>query len=101
MRPELAEARERADQAKMALDHLRPAFEAVEALYAARLRDVAVMEPWAADKLRALALAQKISEAVRGQIEAIVLGGEVAEQQIGRVKKIEAMSPERRRILGI
>lgn len=101
MTPELAEARERADKAEQALAHLRPAFEQVEALYAERLREVAVKEPWAADKLRALALAQKISEAVREQIEGIVAGGEVVEQQVARAKRIEKMSPERRRILGL
>lgn len=97
----LHRAAEASDAAKAALTHLGPAFDAVEAIYAERLREVAVKEPWAADKLRALALAQKISEAVRGHIEAIMLGGEVADKQLDRVRKIEKMSPERRRILGL
>lgn len=101
MSPELIDAREKAEAARGALAHLRSAFEQVEALYAERLKAVAVAEPWAADKLRNLALAQKIAEAVREQIEAIVAGGEVAEQQMDRVRRIEKMTPERRRILGL
>ena len=97
----LHEAKIIADGAERALvDHLRPAFEAVTDLYAQRLKDVAVQEPWAADKLRALALAQQIAEAVRGQIEAKVTGGDVAENELRRLRKIESMSPERRKVLG-
>lgn len=71
MKEQLAEAKSVAESAERALaEHLRPAFDAVTALYADRLKDVAVKEPWAADKLRALALAQKIAEAVQGHIEA-------------------------------
>lgn len=102
MKEQLAEAKTVAESAERALaDHLRPAFDAVTALYADRLRDVAVKEPWAADKLRALALAQKVAEAVQGHIEAKVTGGDVAEGELKRLRKIESMSPERRRILGL
>ena len=102
MNEALHEATLIADSAERALEeHLRPAFDAVTDLYAQRLKDVAVQEPWAADKLRALALAQQIAEAVRGQIEAKVTGGDVAEHEMKRLRKIESMSPERRRILGL
>lgn len=98
----LTDAKMLADAADKAMDeHLRPAFEAVEGLYMARLQDVAVKEPWAADKLRALALALKISQAARAQIEAKVKGGDLADDQLKRLRKIEAMSPERRRVLGL
>jgi|GEM_PF-3482640 len=102
MNEALHEAKIIADSAEKALaEHLRPAFEAVTDLYAQRLKDVAVKEPWAADKLRALALAQQIAEAVQGQIEAKVTGGDLAEHQLKRMRKIESMSPERRWRLGL
>lgn len=82
-------------------EHLGPAFSVVQDLYAKRLQDVASSEPWAVDKIRSLALALKVVEAVRGQIEGVVAGGEMAEQQLARARKIEQMSPERRRILGL
>lgn len=98
----LTEAKILAESAERAMDeHLRPAFESVAHLYNERLKQVAVQEPWAADKLRALALAQQITEAVRGQIEAKITGGDVAEDQLKKLRKIEGMSPERKRILGI
>ncbi len=106
MQPEraalLQEAQRQAQDAERALsEHLRPAFERVEAVYTERLKQVAVAEPWAADKLRNLALALKISEAARLQIEELVAGGNVAESEMTRIAKIEKMSPERRRILGL
>lgn len=91
-----------ADAAERALrDHLQPAFATVEALYIQRLASVAASEPWAVDKLRSLALALKVSQEVRSHIEAVVADGPVAQAAVKHLRKIEALSPERRRILGI
>ncbi len=87
--------------AKALVEHLTPAFALVEATYIQRLATVAAAEPWAVDKLRSLAQALKVSQEVRAQIEAVVADGPVAKVAVDHLRKIEAMSPERRRILGI
>jgi len=87
--------------AKALSDHLAPAFDVVEAAYTHRLASVAASEPWAVDKLRALALALKVSQEVRAQIETVVADGPVAKVAAAHLRKVEAMSPERRRILGL
>jgi hypothetical protein len=90
-----------AQAAKQALMHLNPAFEAVEAEYTRRLTEIATTEPWAVDKIRSLAFALKVSVGVRGHIEAIVGGGDIAQENVKRTAQIEALSPERRRWLGL
>lgn len=91
-----------AQDAERALKHhLAPAFAAVEQVYTMRMAQVAAGEPWAVDKIRALALALKVSQEVRSHIEAIVADGPVAEAAAKHLRTIEAMSPQRRRILGI
>ncbi|MBO9624161.1 MAG: hypothetical protein J7500_15745 [Sphingomonas sp.] len=88
-------------RAKAALAVLDDAFDAVSEGYLTRLRQIAVAEPWAADKLRSLALAQQIAEGVRNHIKAIAAGANVGEAELEYRRKIERMSPERRRALGI
>lgn len=87
--------------ATVAMQHLAPAFDAVEGEYARRLAEIATAEPWATDKIKALAFALKVSQGVRAHIEAIVAGGDIAQANDAHMKKIAAMSPERRRILGL
>jgi hypothetical protein len=91
----------RGQKAQEALLVLDEAFDAVISDYRERLCAVAVAEPWAADKLRALALAQKIAEGARAHIEAMVAQGTVGKHAVENLRKIEAMSPQRRRILGL
>lgn len=91
----------RGERAQAALSVLYEAFEAVISDYHERLCQVAVKEPWANDKLRALALAQKIAEGVRLHIEAMVAEGTVGAHAVEHLKRIEKMSPQRRRILGL
>jgi hypothetical protein len=91
-----------AERTKNALsEHLSPAFSHVETVYQERLAHIAATEPWAVDKIRSLALALMVSREVRGYLEAIVANGGVAKAQIEHTRKIERMSPERRKILGI
>lgn len=93
---------ERARQAKLALEtFLDPAFETVVAAYAARLEQLASTTPWEAGKITALANAQRIAKEVRSQIAALVLDGTDAKQNIDRAKRIEEMTPAKRRLLQI
>lgn len=90
-----------AQAAKQAMAHLGPAFDAVEASYTSRLTEIATAEPWAVHKIRALAMALKVSQGVRSHIAAIIGGGDIAETHEAHRRKIEKLSPERRRILGL
>jgi len=92
---------EPSDRAKIALEVLEEAFLTVSGGYLARMRDVAVAEPWAADKIRNLALAQKIAGEAEAHIRAIVANGVIEAEQRAYRQKIEKMSPERRNILGL
>lgn len=90
------------EQAQAALDRwLGPAFEAVNAVWTARMADIAVKEPWSDGKIRNLALALKISEEVRKQIEAVAADGKVALADVRHMRKLEELSPERKKWLGI
>lgn len=89
------------ERAKIAGEVLGEAFDAVTAGYMARLKEVASTEPWAVDKLRSLALAQQIAESVRAHIAAVAAGANIAEAELRHRRKIERMTPERRRILGL
>lgn len=99
MKPE--EARARGDRAKIAYEELGASFDAVLGGYLTRLSDVAAAEPWAADKLRSLALAQRIGLEVKAHMLSLMAGTPIAQAEIQHRRKIEAMSPERRQILGI
>lgn len=92
---------EPSDQAKIALAVLDDAFLTVSGGYLARMRDVAVAEPWASDKIRNLALAQKIAAEVEAHIRSIVANGAIEDAEREYRQKIEKMSPERRRWLGV
>ena len=96
-----AERLDRATEAENALKVLSPAFEAVIAAYMRRITDIASKEPWEGRKITNLAMAARITEEVRGYIEAIAADGPVAMDELKRLRNIERMSPERRRGLGI
>lgn len=89
------------ERAKIAMEVLDDAFSTVSASYMERLIAVASSEPWAADKLRALAQAQRVADEVRQHITALVGGMSIAEAEMAHTRKIQAMSPERRKVLGI
>lgn len=89
------------ERAKIAMDVLGEAFATVNASYMDRLIAVASSEPWAADKLRALAQAQRVADEVRRHIASLAAGMSIAEAEMAHTRKIQAMSPERRKVLGI
>jgi len=94
----------RLDQGRRAEDALKvldDAFAVVTAEYMARLTEIAAKEPWEGRKITNLAMAAKIAGEVRGTILAVVADGKVADEAIARRRKIERMSPERRRVLGL
>lgn len=93
---------QRGEQARRALeDYLDPAFDAVVAAYTDRIEALAASEPWAADKIVAVAQATRIAKEVHGQIAALVHDGEHARASMVRVEKIEQLSPARRRLAAI
>jgi hypothetical protein len=97
-----AERVQRAHNAQRALDEfLDPAFELVADVYQQRLEDLASATPWEAGKITALANALRIAKEVRSQIHGIVKDGTVAGDNIKRAKRIEELTPARRRLLNI
>lgn len=97
-----AEHLQKAQEAKQALDGpIGGSFDVVTEIYRDRLAAIAAAEPWAVDKIRSLALALKIAGEVRNHIAAVAAGGDVAQAAIDHAKKIEKLSPERRKILGL
>ena len=97
-----AQRADRGRRANHALEEfLDPAFDVVRTEYADRLKHLCATEPWAANKIAAMANATRVVEEVRKQIAYLVIDGKEAGNAIERVKTIERMSPERRKILGI
>jgi hypothetical protein len=93
---------ERARQASLALkDFLDPAFELVVASYLDRVEQLASTTPWEAGKITALSNAARIAKEVRGQIAQIVADGADARSNIDRAKRIEELTPARKRLLKI
>lgn len=93
---------ERARQAEMALrDFLDPALKTVVAAYADRLEQLAATAPWEAGKITALANATRIAKEVRAQIAALVMDGADARNNIDRARRVEALTPAKRRLLNI
>ena len=101
--PELTEQQrvERARLARQSLEFLEPAFETVKGEYRARLSQVCAATPWEASKISALANAERIANEVQAQLVALVADGTDAQSQIDRAKKIETLSPAKRRLLQI
>ena len=93
---------ERARRAQHALDDfLAPAFEVVVEEYHGRLAAVCAKEPWAADKIAALANANRIVQEVHRQIVGLVLDADDAKAKKARAQHIESLTPAKRRLLNI
>ena len=88
--------------AQRALDSfLDPAFDVVRAEYEARLRALCASKPWAHNEIAALANATRIVDEVRGQIAMLIVDGEAAQAGKDRARRIEELTPAKRRLLHI
>jgi len=93
---------ERAERARRAMDEFfAPALGRAHDVFSTRLKDVCAREPWAADKIAALANAIRILEELGHDLEAAIRDGDDAARTILRAEKYEALTPARRRLLGI
>lgn len=93
---------ERARRAQAALDEfLAPAFEVIQVEYGGRLAAVCAKEPWAADKIAALANANRIVDEVKRQLVGLILDADEAKAAKQRTKRIEELTPSKRRLLNI
>lgn len=93
---------DRAFRAKSAMsEFLAPAFDTVADAYMQRMADIAVAEPWAADKITKLAMASRVVREVRTQIEALIIAGDLAKAEKAHADKIAAIPIERRKLMGI
>lgn len=93
---------ERAARAKRAMDEFfEPAFETIGLTYLQRLEEISAREPWATNKIAAVANAVRITKELRGQIEALIHDGAEAKITLEQTKRMEALSPTKRRLLGI
>lgn len=91
------------EQAKHAMaQFLAPAFDVVTEAYSARFMELAAESPISGQPAMVkLAMALKIVKTVRDQIEAVARDGDFARHDIKHAAQIEALSPERRKLLGI
>ena len=93
---------EAATDAQKVLDEfLTPAFEAVNDTYVARLAQIAASEPWDTDKIAKLAIAVRVAQEVRAQIEAVVTAGKLAAAEHLRAEKIERIPLAKRKYMGV
>lgn len=100
MTPEQRAAR--AHRAKQAMEEfISPAFDYTRAEFINRMGMHAASKPWAVDEIRALALAVKVLDEVRGQVSACILDGEVAARDMIKAEQVERIRPSKRKILGI
>lgn len=91
-----------AEQAQAALTRwLDPAFDHLVGEWTLRMSDIAATTPWETDKIKNLAIAVRAAKEARAQIHAVVVGGQVAREDMKRQRQIENLSPERRKVLGI
>ncbi|TFI59102.1 hypothetical protein E2493_06135 [Sphingomonas parva] len=101
---ELSDAQrvERAARARRAIEEfLAPALGRAHETFSARLKDICAREPWAADRIAALANAIRILEELGKDLEAAIHDGDAAAQALLRAEKYERLTPARRRLLGI
>jgi hypothetical protein len=90
-----------AEQAKQAMERwLSPAFDVVLADYLGRLDQLASTTPWDDKRITKVAMGVAIAKQVRRQIEAVIADGSIARAEYAHSKQIEAIHPERRKILG-
>lgn len=69
--------------------------------YERRALVLLVTKPWQWRKAANLAVSAKAAQEFAQYIAATIANGHAAEAEIAHFKKLEAMSPERRKILGI
>lgn len=92
--------RTRAFQAKHAMDEfISPAMEALRAEYLEALSRLAVSEPWSANKLVKLAIAQRVINAVEQHIKTLIMDGEIAAKEKSRADEIAKLPEAKRRWL--
>jgi hypothetical protein len=93
---------ERAERAKRALEEfVEPAIDHVCATFEKRLKEVCAKEPWASDKIAALANVIRIAEEIGGDIIGLIHDGAEAQSHILKVERYEALTPARRRLVSI
>ena len=88
---------ERGIQAKHELTLLGPAIESLVAFFQAQHRELARKNPGAVQQTANLNIAMNIAENVRDYLKAIVADGDLAHEDLKRVRQIQDMSPEKRR----
>lgn len=92
-----AEALGRADQAKAELALTSEAFQAIRDTCLARMLVLSRKSPIEADALHMLAVTINVADDVEAILKGYVADGKVAEDSMARLRKVEQMSPERRR----
>jgi len=101
---ELNEAQrvERAVRARSAIDEFfAPALARAHTAFSARLKEICAREPWAADRIAAVANAIRILEELGRDLESAIHDGDAAAAALLRAEKYEKLTPARRRLLGI
>lgn len=90
------------EQARAAHDgFIQPAFDILRAQYAIKLADTASSEPWAHEKITALAHAIKVLDGVQGQVQSIVTDGKIERDNMKRAEQVANIRASKRRILGL
>ena len=101
---ELSDAQrvERANRAARAIDEFfAPALARAHEAFSGRLKEICAREPWASDKIAALANAIRILEELGKDLEAAIRDGDEAARALLRAGKYERLTPARRRLRGI
>jgi hypothetical protein len=91
----------RARMAEQSIQFLDPAFDTLRAEYRERLTQISASAPWEANKISALANADRIVTEVRSQLVALIADGVDAKANQKRAERIEQLSPAKRRLLQI
>ena len=65
------------------------------------IRRMSAVEPWETDKLTKLAMANKITDQLRGLVKEIIVSGEIAAAAKRHADKIEQLPMRKRRLLGL
>ena len=99
----LSDRMAKGERARAALEEfLAPAFEHVEKDYAEKMiASAASTDPRAREVIERLANGIKSARVVRGLIEAFVMDGAVAEQELKREAQLSRMSDHKRAIVGV
>ncbi len=89
-------------RARQAFDeYIAPALTKLRAASVQRLGDIVEAEPWAADKIRAQAIFQRVLKECENTILAAVLEGDAARHDLEHIERVSSMSAARRKALGI